>query len=135
MIVVHNREPTCQVPPVFTTNVGGVVLQNDVGFYRSVLEASRKVEVREGHVTGLLDEHVLWLQIPISDPHGMEVLERADYLGQIKPDHGGGENAVVLAVAEDVEVAAGAVRDGPAHELVGFERPQEGRQKWVRVRI
>ena len=44
----------------------------------------------------------------------MEVVEGAEDLGNVEADDGGGEDVVGLAVAEDVEVAAGAVRDGPA---------------------
>ncbi|KAI3414772.1 uncharacterized protein J3R85_015950, partial [Psidium guajava] len=40
-------------------------------------------------------------------------------------------NAVVLVVAEDVEVAAGAVGDGPGEEFVGLEGGEEAGQEGV----
>ncbi|KAK3443564.1 hypothetical protein EUGRSUZ_B03678 [Eucalyptus grandis] len=40
-------------------------------------------------------------------------------------------NAVVLVVAEDVEIAAGAVGDGPGEELVGLEGGEEAGEEGV----
>ena len=66
-------------------------------------------------MSGLLDEDVFGFEVAVGDVHGMEVLESAEDLGDIEADDGGGEDVISLAVAEGVEVAAGAVRDGPAH--------------------
>lgn len=78
-------------------------------------EGTGEVEVGEGDVSGLLDEDVFGFEVAVGDVHGMEVLESAEDLGDIEADDGGGEDVISLAVAEGVEVAAGAVRDGPAH--------------------
>ncbi|TQD97536.1 hypothetical protein C1H46_016873 [Malus baccata] len=57
MIVVYNRDPTCQVSPVFVVNLRDVVFWNGVGELGGpVLEANREVEVCECHMTGLLDK-------------------------------------------------------------------------------
>lgn len=72
-------------------------------------------------MAGLLDKDILRLQIAVGDAEAMEVLESADDLGQIESNDGWGEDAISLAVTEDVEVAAGTVRDGPSEELIGVE--------------
>jgi len=78
-------------------------------------EGSGEVEVGEGDVAGLLDEDVFGFEVAVGDVHGVEVVEGAEDLGEVEADDGGGEHVVRLAVAEVVEVAAGAVGDGPAH--------------------
>lgn len=78
-----------------------------------LLEAPRKVEVGECNVTGLLDQNVLWFQVSVSDPHGVEMLKRTDDLSHVESNNGRAENAVVLTAKEDVEIAAGAIRDSP----------------------
>jgi len=78
-------------------------------------EGSGEVEVGEGDVAGLLDEDVFGFEVAVCDVHGVEVVEGAEDLGEVEAGDGGGEYVVCLAVAEVVEVAAGAVGDCPAH--------------------
>ena len=68
----------------------------------------------------MLNEHVLWFQVTVSDPHGMEVFESADDLGQVESDHGEGEDSVGLVVAENVEVAGGGGVDQRAEDVLGI---------------
>jgi hypothetical protein len=133
----HDGYPAWQVAPVFAAELrwilnglGGVT----DGFDRGWGEATREVEVCEGHVTGVLDEDVLGLEVAVGDAHAVEVVESADDLGQVETNNGGGENAVVLTVPEDVEVAAGTVWDGPGEEvrrIGGAEEGREERMGWV----
>jgi len=76
-------------------------------------EFAGEVEIGEGDVTVVLDEDIFWFEVTVCYAHGMEVVERADDFRHVEADDGGGEGAVGLAVAEDVEVAAGAVGNGP----------------------
>lgn len=78
-------------------------------------ESSGEVEVGEGDVAGLLDEDVFGFEVAVHDVHGVKVVESAEDLGEVEADDGGGEYVICLAVTEEVEVAAGAVGDGPAH--------------------
>lgn len=76
-------------------------------------------------MTRLLDEDVFGLEVSVDDALLMQVLESADNLRQVEADDGGGEDVIVLAVAEDVEVAAGAEGDAPADELIVFRGADE----------
>lgn len=80
-------------------------------------------------MTGLLHEDVLRLQVSVNNPLPVEVAEGADDLRQVEADDGGGEDAVALEAAEDVEVAAGAVGDPPADELLVLRGAYEVRQE------
>nr|GMD50183.1 hypothetical protein Iba_chr11aCG10190 [Ipomoea batatas] len=57
------------------------------------------------------------------------MLEGEDDFGEVEADDGGGKDAIVLTVAEDVEVAAGTVRHRPA-ENVGVLGGAEGKKGW-----
>jgi hypothetical protein len=119
----HDGFPACQVAPVFAAKLrrilngvrGGVTVID--GFDGGWGEATREVEVCKGHVTGVLDEDVLGLKVTVGDAHAVEVVESANNLGQVEMNNGGGEYAVVFTVAEDVEIAARAVWDGPGEEV------------------
>lgn len=76
-------------------------------------------------MTRLLDEDVFGLEVSVDDALLMQVLESADDLRQVEADDGDGEDMIVLAVAEDVEVASGAEGDAPADELVVFRGADE----------
>lgn len=82
-------------------------------------------------MAGLLNEDVFWLQIAVGNAHAVEMLESANDLRQVEADDGGREDAVNLAVEEDVEVAAGAIRGGPTEKLIGFNSAEEGREEGV----
>jgi len=77
--------------------------------FRLESEFAGEVEIREGDVSVVLDENIFGFEVAVCNSHGMEVVERAEDFRYIEADDGGGEGAVCLAVAEDVEVAAGAV--------------------------
>ena len=81
-------------------------------------ERAGEIEVGEGEVAGVLDEDVLGLEITVDDAEGVKMVESAEDLCQIEADDGGGEGAIALALAEMVEVAAGAIRGGPRQEAV-----------------
>lgn len=51
----------------------------------------------------------------------MKMVKRTDDLGQIEPNDCRRENTVQLTVTQDVKIAAGTVRNGPAQKLMGFE--------------
>lgn len=82
-------------------------------------------------MTGALNKDVFGFEISVNDAQGMQVVESAEDLGEVKTDNGRGENAVVLMVTEDVEVRAGAVRDSPGEKIGGFEMTQKMRKKRV----
>lgn len=81
----------------------------------------------------MLYQDVLGLEVSVDDTQGMEVFQSTEDLGEVEPNCGRGENAVSLAVAEDVEVRAGAVRDRPGHQLRSLESAQKAGKEGVLV--
>eukprot|EP00268_Persea_americana_P027488 TRINITY_DN26851_c0_g1_i1.p2 TRINITY_DN26851_c0_g1~~TRINITY_DN26851_c0_g1_i1.p2 ORF type:complete len:242 (-),score=27.69 TRINITY_DN26851_c0_g1_i1:231-956(-) len=108
---------------------GGVGLRRRIG--GGCGEDSGEVEVGEHDVSGFLDEDVFGFEVAVYDLHTVEVVEGAYDLGYVEADGGGGEDAVGLAVAEGVEVAGGAVGEGPGEELGGFCPAEEGGEEGV----
>jgi hypothetical protein len=94
-------------------------------------EEAGEVEVGEHDVAVGAEEHVLGLEVAVHDAGGVDLGERGDGLCRVEARGGGAEDAVGERVAERVEVAAGAVGDGPRQELVRLGAPEEGGQ--VRV--
>nr|CAB3481378.1 unnamed protein product [Digitaria exilis] len=94
-------------------------------------EEAGEVKVGEDDMTVGAEEDVLGLEVAVHDAGGVELGDGGDDLGDVEAYRGGGEDAVGEGVAELVEVAAGAVRDGPGEEVVGLGEAEEGRE--VRV--
>jgi hypothetical protein len=96
------------------------------------VEEAGQVEVGERDVAVGAEEHVLGLEVAVHDARGVELGDRGDDLGNVEADGRGGEDAVGERVAELVEVAAGAVRDGPREKVVRLGEAEERGE--VRVR-
>uniref|UniRef100_A0A8R7UP35 Uncharacterized protein n=1 Tax=Triticum urartu TaxID=4572 RepID=A0A8R7UP35_TRIUA len=93
--------------------------------------AEREVEIGEHDVAFLPDQHVLRLEVPVHHAQHVQVLQRQQHLGRVRPGGVLGEVLVGLLLAEGVEVAAAAELHEEAEELVGLEVGVEGGEEGV----
>lgn len=84
-------------------------------------------------MAGILNQNVFRLEVPVHDSQGMEVLQSAEDLGEVKSDHSGGENPFVLTVTEVIEVGTRAIRNPPGEKFGSLELAQDAGEKWMLI--
>lgn len=73
----------------------------------------------------MLNQNVLGFQISVNNGHGVEFVESTDDFSEVEADDGRRKDMVRLAVPEDIEVAAGAIRSSPGKIIIGLERTKK----------
>lgn len=82
-------------------------------------------------MAGMLNQNILRLQIPVHNAHAVKLFEGAHDFSKVKTDDKRRKNVVELPEAEDVEVAARAIRGGPTEIIVSIAASEEVRQERV----